>query len=332
MKRGGVEIEEQIKWWDALETLGGMWGPPNVARGLKLARECRHPDAQWLASLFPGDGEVTQRHMADVMLQHHEDPRALDLSYRLSHTFETLERAAEMGYAPAQSLLSHEVSNARSFRLAQLAQAQGDRLGTFQLGHCLLCARGCPQDMKGIELIRVAAELGDAKAMQVSHSSCLAVVAKQTTVQWYGMTAYSEHCWERYAWLVRAAAKGHDGKRVCFFAAYFLPVFEAGDKTRILHTVGPTIRAYLSSWSRERRSSLSHLLEEDLCQPGAEQLLKLRRVAELHAAMLSRAREAIDCWSVVARRLGVAKDMRVLIAKMAWEEAWHWNGKERKDE
>jgi hypothetical protein len=153
-------------------------------------------------------------------------------------------------------------------------------------------------------------------------------------LQWYGMTAFTEQSWERYAWLVRAAAKGYDGVRVCFFAAHFLPLFEAGDKARILHTVGPTVRAYLSAWSRDTRASSrsEFLLAQDVREPGEEQLQKLLRVAELHVAMLSRAREAIDCWSMAARRLGVAKDMRLLIAKMAWDEAWHWNRVERKDE
>jgi hypothetical protein len=40
--------------------------------------------------------------------------------------------------------------------------------------------------------------------------------------------------------------------------------------------------------------------------------------------MLGRAREAIKCWSMAGRRVGVVKDMRVMISKMAWEEAWRW--------
>jgi hypothetical protein len=45
---------------------------------------------------------------------------------------------------------------------------------------------------------------------------------------------------------------------------------------------------------------------------------------ELHAAMLARAKEAICCWSMTAQRHGVVKDIRVLVAKMAWQEAWRW--------
>jgi hypothetical protein len=50
----------------------------------------------------------------------------------------------------------------------------------------------------------------------------------------------------------------------------------------------------------------------------------IRRILVLHDEMLGRARRAIDCWSMAARRCGVVKDMRVIIAKMAWEEAWRW--------
>jgi hypothetical protein len=51
----------------------------------------------------------------------------------------------------------------------------------------------------------------------------------------------------------------------------------------------------------------------------------LRRVLELHDAVAVRAKQAIACWSVVGERLGLVKDVRVLIAKMAWKEAWLWS-------
>jgi hypothetical protein len=47
-------------------------------------------------------------------------------------------------------------------------------------------------------------------------------------------------------------------------------------------------------------------------------------VLALYDLMLSRARQAIQCWSMAGRRLAVAKDIQVLIAKMMWEEAWRW--------
>jgi hypothetical protein len=55
------------------------------------------------------------------------------------------------------------------------------------------------------------------------------------------------------------------------------------------------------------------------------------RLLELYKAMLSRARDAIYCWGMAGRRLGVAKDMRVLIGLMAWEEAWRWGEKNEEE-
>jgi hypothetical protein len=60
---------------------------------------------------------------------------------------------------------------------------------------------------------------------------------------------------------------------------------------------------------------------------GAVEMVAFARVLELHDDMLCRARLAIFCWSVVDRRLGVARDVRVMIAKMAWEDAWRWGGR-----
>jgi hypothetical protein len=57
----------------------------------------------------------------------------------------------------------------------------------------------------------------------------------------------------------------------------------------------------------------------------SESSLKMfQRVLALQDAMLGRARDAIRCWSVVGCRHGVVKDIRVMIAKMAWEDAWRW--------
>jgi hypothetical protein len=58
-------------------------------------------------------------------------------------------------------------------------------------------------------------------------------------------------------------------------------------------------------------------------------LQKLGRVLHLHEAMVARAKRAIECWSMAARRCGVVKDMRVMIAKKAWAEPWQWGEKQQ---
>jgi hypothetical protein len=62
-----VDRADQIKWWDVLDKLGS----PKLSAGgadeaLQTARALQHPDAQWLASLFPAGIAVAQEDMLGV--------------------------------------------------------------------------------------------------------------------------------------------------------------------------------------------------------------------------------------------------------------------------
>jgi hypothetical protein len=98
-------------------------------------------------------------------------------------------------------------------------------------------------------------------------------------------------------------------------ATSFIPWFERGEHTRILHTVGPVFRANLD------------VANHTLFHPyiGEEFLERYQRVIALYEAMMQRARAAMGCWSVIGRRVGLVKDVRVTIAKLLWEEAWQWS-------
>jgi hypothetical protein len=84
MNAGAVVVDraELIKWYDALDLLSGTRCPRDVAKGLQMARECQHPDAQWLASLVPSGARVTQQRMGKLMMEQGDDPRALWLAWQ----------------------------------------------------------------------------------------------------------------------------------------------------------------------------------------------------------------------------------------------------------
>jgi hypothetical protein len=96
-----------------------------------------------------------------------------------------------------------------------------------------------------------------------------------------------------------------------------VPEFEKGQLGRILHTTAPLIRKNYD------------VVEETMFGwPVFQERAKLfARAIVLHDGLLARARQAIACWSVVGLRVGVVKDVRVMIAKMAWEEVWKWGEK-----
>jgi TPR repeat protein len=159
---------------------------------------------------------------------------------------------------------------------------------------------GCENDtVRAIELYKRAAEL------EVTPSE-----------YWYGTLAFGEHDWQRYDFWGRSVLRGTDRRNVCEAVLDLLPLFERGELGRVLHTVTRLAR---------------HVVAAQPVWVSVSDMNKYQRVVELHEAMLGRARRAIDCWSMASGRIGVVKDMRVMIAKMAWEEPWRW-GEQKNEE
>jgi hypothetical protein len=264
-----------------------------------MARECAHPDAQWLASLFPAEGPpVSRKAMADVMRQHPSDARAVFLVWAfVRDEGAMLVRAAEMGYAPAQAQMSIDGDPGDdTFSWATRGEAQGDRRAKNVLAYCYDNGEGCERDLaKAAQLYEQAAERGCPSALYV-----------------HGKT-FGPHDWRRFHYWGRAKT----GQ--CRYALRegiipLLPLFEAGQLGRVLHVAAPALR-------RNVYGVAGGLYRTAVTEDDES---RVTRVLQLHGAMLDRARQAIACWSVVGRRLGLVKDMRVVIAKMVWEEAWRW--------
>jgi tetratricopeptide (TPR) repeat protein len=305
MKRGAVDGDkaELIKWFDVLDKLTD-WRPLDIDSVLQMARECQHPDAQWLAALFPAGTHVTPEGMREVMLQQGDDPRALYFASRLvRRDVGLLRRATEGGFARAQADLAALTENtAEKLRLLEKASEQNDREGLFQLGE--LVYRVDKDVDRAIELYWRAAELDQHDAQFE-----------------YGDMAFGERDWERFHWWSKAADGGVCEGTLCCHIADFLPCFERGECGRILGIAAPVIKKNLEEW--KEGDLFLMLMTEDVLD-----IEDLECVLELHAEMLRRARGAIDCWSMAGRRCGVVKDMRMMIAKMLWAEAWRWGDSE----
>jgi hypothetical protein len=89
------------------------------------------------------------------------------------------------------------------------------------------------------------------------------------------------------------------------------PLFEKGEHCRMLRIAARMFRKCIRDV--EEQSPIDDT-----------KLWKMQRVIGLREKVFQRVRTAIDCWSLVARRIGVVKDIRVVIGKMVWDEAWRW--------
>jgi hypothetical protein len=130
----------------------------------------------------------------------------------------------------------------------------------------------------------------------------------------FGQLAFGRLDWQRYQWWGRAAQHGWAVSDICDAAVKFLQSFEAGNLSRILFEVAPIVKDHLHA-PKEQTLRLA---------VDAVKVEKLRQVVTLFDTRRELARQTIDCWSAVGRRLGVVKDIRVKVAQMVWEQWWVW--------
>jgi hypothetical protein len=262
-------------------------------------------------------GVATGAEVREMMLAQGDDPRALFFSWccegrpsdSVMQRDGPLMRAAEMGYAPAQvalgDMLRGEGMDDEGRGWLEKAVAQGFRRGLSLLGQVLRSTFGgtAVRDCR-LELLKSAAELGDVEAMF-----------------WHGVNRFSQLQWERYHWvgkaMLRLPEKFHFNDEVVVFHDFLehrgmTVAFEDEDVKRSLFQIGVMKKQLLDAL-------LCHPPRLDPDGPG-----KVREVLALYDAARGRARAAVDCWSIAGRRLGLVKDMRVMIAKKLWEEAWQW--------
>jgi hypothetical protein len=184
---------ELIKWWDVLDKLERRKRVVRVDSALAMARECQHPDARWLAALFPVGVAVTEDHLREVMLEQGEDVRAMFIASRCGDT-RLLRRAAELGYAPAQAVIGMGTDDGE-IEFAKKAAAQGNRVALFLMGrsfnHGFEGARDGP---KAVAYFKAAAEL-----------------EHPTAQYFYGELAFGPLNWKRY--LLLAGARGRARKQ-----------------------------------------------------------------------------------------------------------------------
>ncbi len=293
-----VDKTEQIKWWDVLD----MIREDMFEVGLRWARECQHPDAQWLASLFPDEPvTMTKQVMLSVMKAQGDDPRALFICFCLSDDKVTLRQAATLGYAPAQAVLAECCCVAEQFAWLEKAVAQGDRQGLFRLGLWLWVGRGCTKDRtRAVTLWKEAAELEHRDAQF-----------------YFGELAYSASDWQRYQWWGRAAAHGNENviAHLRTAATEQLKLFEEGKAAgRVVFEIGAACQGHMGV-ADDKLSGLS------VCR---EELRAVQGCVELHEQWCMAAKAAVECWIGVGRRLEVIKDIRLVIAGLVWAQRVEW--------
>ncbi len=307
----GVPLVELFKWLDVRDTLlGKNKKEQDITAALALVRDCKHPDAVWLTSIFDEKDVSTKEDVREVFLSCGNDARALCFAWCLandrSNDLTLLRRAAEMGNAFACSTLCGDAlyqlrDKEESFRFAQFAASQHERDGSYWLGRCFRDGVGCEEDLNlAKENFLIAAELGDVFAASLYGD----LLDKSDPARWllHG----------------RAAMRGVPGSFLQFFSKQVEQFFSGSGNATVLFLIG---RALKGNTDMEEKQIFERGFNfESRIGPANQAVV-------FYDSQSKSTRLAVDTWTLVATRLHVFKDLRILIGKMIWDARFEANYK-----
>ncbi len=297
----GVPLVELFKWLDVHDTLRGEnFKEQDIKAALALARDCKHPDAVWLTSIFEGKDVSTDDEAREVFLLHQNDARALSfacsLDYDPGDDFPLLRRAAATGNAFACATLCASIwdknSKEECFRLAQLAALKHERDGFFWMGRCFREGIGCKKDLNlAKKNLLIAAELGDVYAAFF----CGNLMDKADPDRWF--------------WRGREALGGSPFSFLDYFSEQVKEFFSGFGNATIVFLIGRALKGNIDVEEKEIFGEVSDV--DSRIDPA-------NQAVSFYDSQIKSARLAVDTWTFVASRLHLIKDMRIFIGKMIW--------------
>ncbi len=304
----GVPLVELFKWLDVRDILlDRNLKTQDITAALALARDCKHPDAVWLTSIFEGKDVSTKEDARNVFLSFENDARALCFAWFLSdgrwNDLSPLRRAAEMGNSFASSLVCGEEfrreNKEEAFRLARFTAAQHERDGFFWLGHCFREGKGCEKDLNlAKENYLIAAELGH-------------VIAAFS----YGHLL-DESDPARWIWWERTAVRGVPYLFLQCFPKQVDQFFFGSGNALIVFLIGRTLKGNIDMEKKEIFGST--YIFDSYIGPA-------NQAVSFYDSQIKCARLAVDTWTMLATRMHLIKDMRIYIGKMIWEARFEAN-------
>jgi hypothetical protein len=290
-----ISLSTRLEWYKIRDTFFGQnLVVQNIPLAIVMASSCDHPDARWLSEACAGKAVETVEDAKRVFSAlGQNDARAACFMWMLGDQEDStaLRRSAELGFAFAQGWMARRVSGDEKFKFAQLAAAQGEREGFFWLGVGFSHGQGCKKDLeKGKENLFLASELGHVMGMH-----------------WLGslLDKFDPQRWRLWG---RAVALGD---RV-FLSKFVKQVdlFNSGSgSAAVMFAIGEALQGCVNE---EKRTIFNSERKFDVYIDPAKQAIAFFEF------QIKACRKAVDAWTIVGKRFGVVKDIRVLIAQLIW--------------
>ena len=290
-RRTNAELEyARVNWLSA--------GEMDMRQVHKLKR-C-DPEMRWLSELFPLEEgrvarKVAEQRFSEWCVAHPDDARALAHLATIRGDDSLMEKAASMGDARAMAkVFFSSRSDGEKFQLACASAEKGDAFGTYCLMHCFRAEIGCKKNESfAEELLERAADLG-------SVDVCYDLARNREMKPW-----------QRVKLLISFFGMYFSGSGRLYFdlEEVFRRYATDGSCTDVIFEVGEMFKGSIDVergmvFGRKHRSN-----DLDI----------LLRAVGMYDRWCDVAREACVAWILIAKRIGVHKDVRRIIAKMVWE-------------
>ncbi len=292
-----ITREELLKWYDARSVLLGL-NPmaQDMTEGMKLAKECDHEDAKWLTSLFPDGAPRSEEDARAMFLAEGETAKALCFAGLVAGAeWELIDRSAEYGNPLAMAVMAQWCNGDKRLGWAEKSAARGEPEGLYVLAWCL-CPGGSNRETmaRALQLWKEAADMGHALSQFE-----------------LGKRGFGESDIERYVLWGKAAARGEQNAVSSLLRSVEKQVQMGSCK--IVVEIGAACRGLVNS---QPMKVFGKRVDKNVFDA-------VDRAVTIFSEWS--ANRAIWFWIWAAKReLGVAKDMRVLIATMVWEERGEW--------
>ncbi len=296
-------------WLHARDVFLGINGcTQDLATGLRLASQCDHDEARWLCDVFMASGGLRSSLDRQSPPRSPEVARSILLLRKKSSAFslalaalvvfpyrmDELRQAAEQGVALAQGFLARASQGPEKLTLALRAARQGDAQGMCVAAELQLSGVGeVAKREESLALLRRAAELGWVHAQVL-----------------YGATAFSVDQAERYVWLGRGGASCYSLLDEVEMQVERFDGPDGAGRRAIVYEIGKALCGHVK------------LARQQVFGRPVKQGGKLRtavRAVALFEEWCQRARLAVECWMLVAKRVGVCKDVVGIVAAMVWQ-------------
>jgi hypothetical protein len=294
----GIPLSTQLEWYKIRDTFfGHNHVSQNIPLAIEMTSSCQHPDARWLTESCAGKDVNTREDSKRVfsVLLGRNDARSVCFAWLCEGREDgtPLRRSAELGFAFAQALMAGRTQGEERFKFAQLAVAQGERDGFYELGQCFCDGGGCELDLdKAKENFLLASELGHVFAMD-----------------WLGLLL-GESDPQRWRWWGRAAACGESWDFLSHFVKQ-VTLFKSGSgSVAVMFAIGQALQGHVNEGSK---TIFSNDFDFDYFIHPAKQAVAF------YDAQIKATKDAMHAWTLVGIHFNVVKDVRKLIAKLIWD-------------